>query len=381
MAWSDVIGQHRVKQILQNSFVQNRVASAYLFVGNEGIGKDAIAIEFAKLLNDPEPIVVSNGIKSQADLSPKFNGRLKDNALFNQNIISVFGIPAPKVGSKDEGDMLSGLTDEQVSEIQEELAKKSKDYYYKMNLKGTLAIRVSQVRKIKQLLRLSNSDNGKRVIIIFDAHLMNEEASNAILKSVEEPAENTVFILITHSPDFILSTIRSRCQLIKFDPLKNEEIKEYLLKNSNIDEKSLDFVLPFANGSIKRAIDFADEELQSLRETSIELLRNGLRKVYREKTISIIESLCKDNDRPKILKTLLIISFWLEDSLKKSVGSDKIINLDQEDVISKFTENFSDKDIPKAISYCEESMRMVNQNVNLQMILISLIIKLRRIFI
>lgn len=380
MAWSDVIGQHRVKQILQNSFVQDRVASAYLFVGNEGVGKDAIAIEFAKLLNDPLPAITENGINSIAELSPDFDKRYKENALFHQNIISVFGIPAPKVGTKEQGDMLSGLTEEQVQEIQEELAKKSKDNYYKMNIKGTLAIRVSQVRKIKQILRLSNSDSGKRVIIIFDAHLMNDEASNAILKSVEEPAENTVFILITHSPDFILSTIRSRCQLIKFDPLKNEEIKEYLLKNSDIDQKSLEIVLPFANGSITRALEFADEELQSLRELSIELLRNGLRKFYREKTISIIENLCHEKDRTKILKTLLIISFWLEDCLKKSVGSDNIINKDQEEVINKFADIYGNKDIPKAISYCEDSMRMVNQNVNLQMILISLIIKLRKIF-
>jgi DNA polymerase-3 subunit delta' len=380
MAWNDVIGQHRVKQILQNSFVQDRVASAYLFVGNEGVGKDAIAIEFAKLLNDSWPSISENGINSKADLSPEFDKRYKENALFHQNIISVFGIPTPKVGSKDQGDMLSGLSEEQVQEIQEELAKKSKDNYYKMNIKGTLAIRVSQVRKIKQILRLSNSDSGKRVIIIFDAHLMNDEASNAILKSVEEPAENTVFILITHSPDFILSTIRSRCQLIKFDPLKNEEIKEYLLKNSDIDQKSLEIILPFANGSITRALEFADEELQSLRELSIELLRNGLRKLYREKTISIIESLCKENDRTKILKTLLIISFWLEDCLKKSVGSDNIINKDQEEIINKFADIYGSKDIPKAINYCEDSMRMVNQNVNLQMILISLIIKLRKIF-
>lgn len=381
MAWSDIIGQQRVKQILQNAFVQDKVASSYLFVGSEGIGKDAIAIEFAKLLNDPKPIIENNGINSKAEISSEFDKRYKEQGLFHQNIISVFGIPAPKANSKDAVDFLAGLTDDQVNEIQEELKKKSKDPYYKMNVSGTLAIRVSQVRKIKQILRMSNPSSGKRVILIFDAHQMNEEASNAILKSVEEPAENTIFILITHSPDFILNTIRSRCQMIRFDPLKDEEIKEYLLKHNLVNE-NIDLTIPFANGSITRALEFADSDLQELRDLSIDLIRNGLRaKVYREKTSQIIENLTKGNDRKKLLKSLLIIAYWFHDCLKMQSGNNRIINKDQIETIEKFTTNFGNKDISKAVNYCEDAMRMVNQNVHLQLILFSLIVKLRRVFL
>lgn len=381
MAWSDVIGQERVKQILQNAFVHDRIASSYLFVGNEGIGKDALTIEFAKLLNCPDPIIEDNGLNSIAKINEDFDTKYKDNFLSHQNIISVFPIPAPKAGSKDEGDLLSGLTDDQVKEIQDELEKKSKDPYYKMNLSGTLAIRVSQVRKIKQILKMSNVNRGKRVIILFDAHLMNEEASNALLKSIEEPAENTIFILITHSPEFILSTIRSRCQLIRFDPLKDEHIKEYLEKTGQITS-NFDFILPFAQGSITRAIEFADDEIQQLREISIEILRNGLRaKVYREKTIELIEEITKLNDRKFTVKSILIIAYWLQDCLKKSVKNDLIINKDQEEIIEKFVQNFSDKDISEAIIECENSIRMIHQNVNQTLVFLSLIIKLRKIFL
>lgn len=382
MAWNDVIGQERVKQILQNAFVQDRIASSYLFTGSEGIGKDALAIEFSKLLNCPNPIIEINGQKSKAEITPEFDKRHKENALFHQNIISVFGIPAPKPNSKDEVGLLSGLADDQVKEIQEELAKKSKDPYYKMNISGTLAIRVSQVRKVKQILKMSTPNEGKRVIIIFDAHTMNDESSNALLKSIEEPAENTIFIFITHSPDLILGTIKSRCQLIRFDPLKDVEIKKYLELNNIGEKNNLDFILPFANGSITRAIEFADEDLQNLRESTIDLLRNGLRKTnYREKTVSLVEAICSGNNRKNVQKSLLLMAYWLEDCLKYAVGSKLIVNKDQEEFIAKFTSVFGNKDIAKTIEYCEDSIRMVNQNVNLQMIYLSLIMKIRKVLL
>jgi len=382
MSWSDVIGQERVKQIFQNAFVQDRIASSYLFTGSEGIGKDALAIEFSKLLNCPNPIIELDGQKSKAELTPEFDKRHKENALFHQNIISVFGIPAPKPNSKDEVGLLSGLADDQVKEIQEELAKKSKDPYYKMNISGTLAIRVSQVRKVKQILKMSTPNDGKRIIIIFDAHTMNDESSNALLKSIEEPAENTIFILITHSPDLILGTIKSRCQLIRFDPLKDDEIKKYLELNNIGNKNNLDFILPFANGSITRAIEFADEDLQNLRESTIDLLRNGLRKAnFREKTVSLVETICSGNNRKNVLKSILLMAYWLEDCLKYSVGSNLIVNKDQEEFIAKFTSVFGDKDIAKTIEYCEDSIRMVNQNVNLQMIYLSLIMRIRKVLL
>ena len=81
MAWNDVIGQDRVKQILQNAFVHDRIASSYLFVGNEGIGKDALAIEFAKLLNCPNPIIEDNGLNSVAKVSNEFDVKYKENIL------------------------------------------------------------------------------------------------------------------------------------------------------------------------------------------------------------------------------------------------------------------------------------------------------------
>lgn len=382
MAWNDVIGQERVKQILQNAFVQDRIASSYLFTGSEGIGKDALAIEFAKLLNCPNPIIEIDGQKSKAEITPEFDKKHKENALFHQNIISVFGIPAPKPNSKDEVGLLSGLADDQVKEIQEELAKKSKDPYYKMNISGTLAIRVSQVRKVKQILKMSTPSNGKRVIIIFDAHTMNDESSNALLKSIEEPADNTIFILITHSPDLILGTIKSRCQLIRFDPLKDAEIKKYLELNNIGDKNNLDFILPFANGSITRAIEFADEDLQILRENTIELLRNGLRKAnYREKTVGLVESICSEKNRKNVQKSILLMAYWLEDCLKYSVGNKLIVNKDHEESIAKFTSVFGKKDIAKTIEYCEDSIRMVHQNVNIQMIYLSLIMKIRKVLL
>ena len=87
------------------------------------------------------------------------------------------------------------------------------------------------------------------------------------------------------------------------------------------------------------------------------------------------------NDRSTTIKSILIIAYWLQDCLKKSVNSNKIVNKDQEDSVEKFVQAFQNKDIRQAILECEDSIRMINQNVNQNLVYLSLIIKIRRIFL
>lgn len=89
-------------------------------------------------------------------------------------------------------------------------------------------ITVDEVRRLSRFLSMTAHDGGHRVVIVDPADDLNTSAANALLKSLEEPPPRTVFILVAHSPGALLPTIRSRCQIVRLQPLRGEEILEVL---------------------------------------------------------------------------------------------------------------------------------------------------------
>ncbi len=115
-----------------------------------------------------------------------------------------------------------------------------------------------QIGQIRDLVRKTSFHPYSSVFkwaIINDAHLLNQEAGNSLLKVLEEPRKDTVIILITNHPEAIFDTIRSRVQRIKFFPLKDEEIS-FLLKNLKCDPKKIKEIISFSFGIPGRAVEF-----------------------------------------------------------------------------------------------------------------------------
>ncbi len=124
-------------------------------------------------------------------------------------------------------------------------------------------IQISQIRDLNWKLSLRSFSGGKKAVIINRAHLMNQEAQNCFLKTLEEPKGNTVIILVSEYPSQILPTIRSRIQKIKFFPVAKTEIENYLKtsfdaaqdKKKN-QEKEIELLANLAMGRLGVAIDF-----------------------------------------------------------------------------------------------------------------------------
>lgn len=111
------------------------------------------------------------------------------------------------------------------------------------------SIAIEEVRKIKNFVLLSPYAASRKFIIIDDAHLMTVEAQNAVLKVLEEPNESSVLILVTACPEVLLPTIVSRCQEIKFFPHRRE-VAEGVLAESKLSKTNREFLAEFANGRI-----------------------------------------------------------------------------------------------------------------------------------
>lgn len=134
--------------------------------------------------------------------------------------------------------------------------------YYELGPDGK-SIKVSQIRELQNVINIKPTFSKKSVYIIDDADLMTIEAQNSLLKTLEEPPEYVVIILIVHNERSILSTVKSRCVNIKFNKLSDKDIKKYFLKNDlNFEDKNIN-VFKVLDGSLNN-IDFIRDDYDEL---------------------------------------------------------------------------------------------------------------------
>ena len=139
--------------------------------------------------------------------------------------------------------------------------------YYELGPDGK-SIKVAQIRELQNVINIKPTFSKKSVYIIDDADLMTIEAQNSLLKTLEEPPEYAVIILIVHNERSILSTVKSRCINIKFNKLSDKEIKKYFLKNDlNFEDKNIN-VFKVLDGSLNN-IDFIRDDYDELLKLTV----------------------------------------------------------------------------------------------------------------
>ncbi len=253
-----------------NNIIKNKsFANGYIFYGVEGVGKKQTALQFIK------------EIFKQSSRSVNLEERITNNNHPDFLII--------------EPDSL--------------LAKKSSGSFdlEKTLNSGSEVIKIAQIRNIKTFLSQKSIDSEKKIVLIIDSHLLNEAASNCLLKTLEEPS-NGIFILLTSKLNLLLDTIISRCQIIRFPSFSSKQIKsileEYLdTHNLNINTKlKFEDLINSANGSPSQLLknieiwnDFSDEILSKLDspiKNSLEILE--ISKSISEK-LEISQQICLVN--------------------------------------------------------------------------------------
>lgn len=139
--------------------------------------------------------------------------------------------------------------------------------YYELEPDGK-SIKVAQIRELQNVINIKPTFSEKSVYIIDDSDLMTTEAQNSLLKTLEEPPEYAVIILIVHNERSVLSTVKSRCVNIKFNKLSDKDIKKYFLKNDlNFEDKNIN-VFKVLDGSLND-IDFIRDDYDELLKLTV----------------------------------------------------------------------------------------------------------------
>lgn len=205
-----------------------------------------------------------------------------------------------------------------------------------------------------------------KVYIIPDADKMTEQAQNALLKTIEEPPEYAVIILLTETADTLLETIRSRCIVLNTRPLDKREIKQYLINNLQMEPERAEIAAGFCQGNVGKAIHFASSE--DFQETKADTLR--LVKEIDQMDITDMVSIIKElhQRKGKIDEYLDLMLLWYRDVLMFKVTKDANILLYREEyqAISKQASLRGYEDIENIINAIDKAKVRLHANVNFE---------------
>ncbi|MDR1418148.1 MAG: DNA polymerase III subunit delta' [Endomicrobium sp.] len=227
--FSNILGQKKVKQILKEQIKNNKIVHAYIFMGQDGVGKRLMAQEFAKTLN----CVIND---------------------FTNTDIGACGkcLSCQKISQGASPD-LHFIDFMKQAQLQEEDLEKQK------------VLKIETIRYMQKAISTKSHESKWKIFVIDPAEKMNIAAANSLLKTLEEPPDNTIIILIARHKETIPKTVVSRSQVLFFAPIDQQEIISWLMLNKSLDSSRAQEIANLSEGSLGNVIKFLEEnEKESL---------------------------------------------------------------------------------------------------------------------
>lgn len=314
----NILGHSKEIEVLQQAIMLGKVSHAYSFEGEEGSGKQELAEAFAMTLQ------CEKGAKDACLACPSCR---KSMVQSHPDIIYV---------THEKPNTIS------VGDIREQV-------------NGNVYIKPYSSKY--------------KIYIIADAQKMNPQAQNAILKTIEEPPQYVVIILLTTNEEMFLPTIRSRCISMKIKPVEDDLIQEYLVKQLGISQDMAGECTAFAQGNIGKAIRLAGaEDFEQLKEFAIRLLKQ----MKDMDVLELVDGLKRINDyKLEIDDFMDIMTVWYRDILlyKATQNIDKLIFQKEVLDIRRLADVSSYEGLNQILGGIETAKQRLHANVNLDLVM------------
>jgi len=316
MGFSEIIGHKKQIDMLRQAWLSGRLHHAYLFVGPDGIGKKTLALALAQATHCTE-------------LDDDFCG----------------GCGACR------GIQSGNHADVRVVEP----------------LSGKKEITIQQVRELEKELTLRSFSGRKKIAIIDPATLMNRPAQNALLKTLEEPPQDCILILIATNAGGLLPTVRSRVFALSFGALSRQIVTQFLVSKGKSQQEA-EFLAAMTMGSLGAASKIEKEKLIEKRQGWLDMLASLTPGNYRAALVSA-EALAANRD-----ETLMFLEWagiWYRDLLTFRVtrASDEIVNQDMLLQIEQQSAHTQENLLFSLLAKTTEASRRIQRNVNRRMVI------------
>ena len=378
MLFSEILGQNHIKSHLTKSADAGRIPHAQLFVGPEGSGTLPMAIAYAQY------ILCSNTNSENTEGNQACNLKFKN--LSHPDLH--FAFPVTTNDKVKRHPVSSHFLEEWRQLIDQQPYGNLFDWYKMLGVDNKQGqIGVDEALDIVKSLSLKSYEGGYKVMLIWMAEKMNTASANKLLKLIEEPPEKTVFILIAEDEEQIISTIRSRCQVLHFPRLPEVIIAESLVKKYNIDQAIANKIAQQSNGNFNKACDliYQDSEDIQFEKWFIAWVRSafkakGNKSAIRE-LIAWSEDIAKTGRETQKQFLHFCINYFRQ-ALLLNYKANELVYLEPKSEsfkLEKFAPFVHDANIMDITKELQDAIYHIERNGNSKIILTDLSIKLTRL--
>jgi DNA polymerase-3 subunit delta' len=327
----NLLGHDWAVEILSRHIATHNTRHAYLFTGPDGVGRRTLAIRFSQALNCSQP--VEPGVPCFACKNCTQTGAMAHPDL-------------AIVQSEHKG----------------------------------ATLKVDQVREMQHGLSLAAYQAQYRVAILLRFEEANDNAANALLKTLEEPPDNVVLILTANNADALLPTISSRCEVLNLRPMPAHALADGLVTSYGVDPEKAVLLAAISNGCPGLAIRYSQggellDQRKQILDEHLHLLESD--KVERFK---YAEALAKNRDKEAIFDVLSAwLSLWRDALLRSAGASGEISNPDYAAQIRQISTQLDLPAIHRQIDAIRKTYDLINMNANLRLALEVLMLDLPRL--
>jgi len=330
MPFLDLIGHERPTAILKASILHDRVAHAYLFFGEDRIGKRLAALRFAQAIN------------CEIDYGP--GGPDACGACRS----------CRQIEARTHPDFLLIEPDQEQANPQ---------------------IKIEQIRELEQQLVYHPLVGRRKVCLIDEADRMTPGAANALLKTLEEPPDHSLLLLITSRPSALLATVRSRCQGIRFVAPARADVETALKTTRRIPPADARFLAMVTQGRIGQALE-TDLAATRVQQDEFSTLTSAKSLHSVGTLLTAAEALYRSDRAPEALEWIVR---WIRDLILVSVGADPdhLLNRDRLPQLEESAHGLRPDALLDLLADIETIQQAATRNVNLQMALETILLRLR----
>ena len=370
MFFKDIIGQEEVKQRLIKSVKEERISHAQLFSGPEGIGKFALALAYAQY--------VSCRDRGENDSCGKCPSCHKYQKLAHPDLHFVYPVYSTGSAKKPTSDDFIKQWREFVLANPYFTLQQWFSFINVENAQGM--IYEAESASILRKLNLKSFESEFKVMIIWLPERMNAACSNKLLKMIEEPPSKTLFILITENEENIISTIRSRAQLVKIPRIDNDSMRQ-VIRSHVEDEGVVDEIVHLANGNYIKSLEFQNPNEDNLYYFTRfqELMRNA----YKIDTLELIQwaeglsTIGREKQKGFFLFALRLIREYFILNMKQPALN--YLSKEEKGWGQKFSPFVNERNITKMNDEFELAFKHISSNGNPRIIFLDMSLKMAKL--